>query len=240
MYTIRINDDNTLSSPEKQRIVQKSKLVDNFRFIVNPIYNDYDWTNATVLLEYLTPISKTYKSEFLVLSENKYKEFLQYYLPIDTEFTKEFGDLELQLTFSDIDENLKQHIRKTTPPIKVEISPLAEWSNIIPDEALTALDQRIIMQTAQIKALTELATAFEGEMVDNLKYDEVEETLQLTANGVGIGDKVSIGHVVDKMVDDAINEELEDGLPVVDFGSGSTPVVPDDGTEDEYDNVIEF
>ena len=246
MYVILVNKDNTMNATKKQRIVQKSKLVDDFYFLVEPEYNGHDMTSSTVLLEYLCPVSKKYRTEILTLDKDGYKGYLKYLLPVDTKITAEAGTLELQLSFIYIDSDANgrpvQRVRKTAPTLRVEIAPIAEWSDIIPDEALAPIDQRIIAQSAQIKALAELALAFDGEMVDNLEYNEADETLQLTANGKGIGDKVAIGHAIDKIVDEAFEEELEDGLPVVDFNSGSNPVVPDDNDDkdDEYDNVIEF
>lgn len=213
MYVIKVNDDNTLSAPKKQRIVQRSKLVNDFWFLVNPVYHGHDWANCTVSLEYKTPVSNTYKNEILVLSEERYEEYLKYVLPIDTDFTKEAGSLELQLTllYTDIDADGKeiQEVRKTAPVIKVEVVPISAWSDIIPDSALSALDQRIIKQEAQIRMLADLAGTMSDNMVDDLKYNEEDETLQLQSGGYGVGSKVSV------------RDMLEDGTPVVDLDSTS-------------------
>lgn len=237
-YTILVNNDNSLMTTRKERIMQRSKLVDDLCFLVPKLYNGLDMSEYTVNLEYLLPCSRKYCSEILRLSDDTYTNHLKYLLPFDTKFTAEAGTIEAQLTFLkvDLDEegNDIQRVRKTTT-CKIVITPISAWSDIVPDSALTALDERIIKQDAQIRALAELATAFEGEMVDNLTYDKVEETLQLTANGKGIGDKIPLGHAIDKAIDD----ELEDGLPVIDFNSDSEPILPDDSNEDS-DNVIEF
>ena len=42
MYVILINPDNTLYGSVKQRVVQRSKLVDTLKFVVEPIYNGID------------------------------------------------------------------------------------------------------------------------------------------------------------------------------------------------------
>ena len=47
MYTILVNNDNTLYGSQKERIMQRSKLVNTLRFIVEPIYNDIDMTTAS-------------------------------------------------------------------------------------------------------------------------------------------------------------------------------------------------
>ena len=238
-YTILVNNDNSLMTTRKERIMQRSKLVDDLCFLVPKLYNGLDMSEYTVNLEYLLPCSRKYCSEILRLSDEAYTNHLKYLLPFDTKFTTEAGAIEAQLTFLkvDLDEegNDVQRVRKTTT-CKIMITPISAWSDIIPDSALTALDERIIKQDAQIRALAELATAFEGEMIDNLVYDEIDETLQLSANGVGVGDKVSISRAIDK----AIDNELEDGLPVVDFNSEHDPILPDDPNEDSDNNVIEF
>lgn len=231
MYVIKVNSDNTITAPVKQRIIQRSKLVDDMIFLVEPIYNGHDMSDCTVLLEYLKPVSKSYKTEILVKSEENYEEYLRYILPIDTEFTKEAGSLELQLSFIyadiDADGNAIQKVRKTSPALKVEIVPISAWSDIIPDEALSAIDQRIIKQDAQIRALGELGIAMADSKADNIKYNESENSLQLLSGDKEIGDKVTIK-------DSGISE---DGVPVVDFGSLSggtnTPSENDD-------DVVEF
>ena len=233
MYVILVHDDNTLSVPHKQRIVQRSKLVDDFWILTSPIYNGHDMTDCTVLLEYVKPVSNEYKTETLVLSEEKYEEYLKYILPVDTEFTKEAGSLKLQLSFIyidiDADGNQIQRVRKTSPTLKVEIVPIEEWFNVIPDEALSALDQRILKQDAQMKMMADLVGTINDNKADNIKYDEVENSLQLLSGNKEIGDKVTIK-------DSGISE---DGIPVVDFGSLSGDTTPP-SVDEEDDDVVEF
>lgn len=230
MYTILVGNDNSLYCSQKKRIMQREKLFNKLCFLVAPHYNGYDMSQCNVTMRYLLPISKEFKTETLVLSDEKYEEYLKYILPIDSNLTKEWGDIELNLTFvlldTDNDGNIVQHVRKTDNHI-LHITQLADWDSIIPDNALSALDQRIIKQSAQIKALTDLANTFERNNVDNLVYDDKSDTLQLYANGVGIGDKVSV------------KDMMDDGTPVVNLSSNSEdkPNTDDDSTES---NVVEF
>ena len=239
MYTIILNDDNSLYGSHKEKIMQKEKLFNKLCFLVAPHYNGHDMSQCTVTMRYLLPISKEFKTETLVLSEERYKEYLKYILPIDTNLTKEWGEVELNLTFTmvDVDDNgnIVQRVRKTDNHI-LNITQLPNWDSIIPDAALSALDQRILKQDAQIKALKDLANVIDSTKVDNLVYDDANDTLQLTAKGVGVGDKVSV------------KDMLDDGVPVVDFDSedGSNS---DNDSDKEHgngcdcgceDNVIEF
>lgn len=233
MYTILVNSDNTLYGSHKERIMKGSKLVDELVFIVEPTYKGIDMTSASVVLEFVLPISREYKTEYLTLSDEKYNDcFLQYKLPFDTNLTKEAGSIEVQLTFvyADMDTNGKivQRVRKTSSTT-IDIVPIEAWSDLIPDSALSALDQRILMQDAQIRALADLANVLDGNaaIVDDLVYDEKDDTLQLSAKGVGVGSKVSV------------KEMLDDGSPVVDLNSQSEDE-SDDNNDSEENNVVEF
>lgn len=232
MYVILVEQNDELYGSHKERIMEKSKCVDNLVFVVDPIYrNTYDMTNATVMLEYLRPISRKYETEFLTLSDERYNGFLQYKLPFDTNLTAEHGSLELQLTFvyTDLDANGNgiQRVRKTSPTT-IEIIPISAWANIIPDSALNPLDQRLIMMNAQIRAIEEMNQIVADNKADNIKYNEATNELQLLSGDKEIGNKVTLK---------TGEEALEDGVPVVDF---SSVVDEDTPSEDEDDNVVEF
>ena len=243
MYVILVEQDDTLYGSHKERIMQRSKCIDNLIFVVDPIYrNTHDMTNASVMLEYIRPVSRKYETEMLVLSDERYNGFLQYKLPFDTNLTAEAGTIELQLTFAytDLDTNGNgiQRVRKTSSTT-IEIIPISAWSDIIPDSALSALDQRILKQDAQIRALADLANAFDNNQVDNIVYDDVAETIQLSANGVGIGNKISV------------RDMMDEGTPVVDLdsdsGSGDNSNTDDnDGCDcgcqdnENQEDVVEF
>lgn len=320
MYTILVTDENELRVTLKERIMQRSKLVDSFHFLVDPMYkNETDMTEfTTVVMEYILPVSKKYVSETLVLTseentvvvdedidpeidivedseeENKgslnkvvpilYKGKLEYKLKFDTNLTAEPGDIELQLTFiktdiievvedvenvenvgdienvrnarsvrnsipTDGDENLEsdetlddgensddtgntdgnenvntggsnengtgqkvtyktvQYVRKTSP-CKITIVPISAWADLIPDEALTALDRRLAKVDAQIKALADTAVVFTNEKADNIKLDTETSEIYLTANGEPLGDRISI----DELGDVIIEAEEDEGM----------------------------
>lgn len=240
MYTIIVCDDNSLYGSKKERVMQRSKLVDNLVFIVNPIYNGVDMTDASVMLEYILPVSREYKTVLLTLSKERYKDcFLQYKLPFDTDLTSQAGSLELQLTFAYTELNINgvgiQRVRKTSSTI-IEIIPISAWSDIVPDSALSALDERLIKLDAQMRGLNDYMNVLDSNKVDDLVYDDKEETLQLSSKGIGIGNKVSVRDMID------------DGIPVVDLDSNSGDNSSSDqddndgcncGCEDDV-NVVEF
>ncbi len=235
MYVILVNDDDTLYGSHKERIMQRQKLVNNLVIVVDPIYKDINMTDATVMIEYLLPVSKRYETEILTLSDEKYNDcFLQYKLPFDTKLTSEAGEIQIQLTFvkTELDENGKgiQRVRKTSSTV-INVIPITAWSDIIPDNALSSLDERLIKLDAQMRGLNEYMNVLDNNQVDNLVYDDEAETLQLSANGKEIGNKVSV------------RDMLDEGTPVVDIGSNNDdvekPEIPDSSDKDES-NVVEF
>ena len=240
MHYILVNDDNTLFTSQKERIMQRSKLVDTLVFLVNPMYQEQNMSNATVLMEYLLPVSKKYGTKILRKSDETRQEYFQYMLPendeIDTELTSEPGKIELQLTFIyvdlDVNGNPIQRVRKTSATT-LTVVPISNWSDIIPDSALSVIDQRIIKTDAQIRALDAYIETIGNNMVDNLAYNEDEESLYLLSGDKIVGNKVSV------------RDMLDDGIPVVDMDS--VPGNSGSNSDNECgcgcdcgDNVVEF
>ena len=193
MYTVLINNDNSLQTTVRERIMQRSKLVDTLHFLVEPNYKEQDMSDFTVTMEYILPVSREYRTENLVKSDALYKDMLEYKLPFDTALTKEAGDVQVQLTFTrvvmDADGKATQYVRKTSAE-SIVIVPVSAWSDVIADSALTALDQRLIQMEAIANSLDEMAQNLFETKADNLVYDNRQ--LQLTAAGERIGDAVTI------------------------------------------------
>lgn len=238
-YIFLLENDNEIIASHREVLMQRSKLVDEVWFLVNPTYKtcENDMSIFSVMLEYILPVSKSYHSLELVKAEEGYKEYLKYVVPLDTNLSSEAGDIQLQLSFIyvGLDANGKgvQKVRKTKPT-KLHITPIAAWGDIIPDSALSAIDQRIVITQAQIKELGYYAEVLSENQVDNLVYDDRAETLQLMANGKSIGNKVSV------------RDMMDEGIPVIDLDSnsgGSSDEDHNDGCDcgcDCGDNVVEF
>lgn len=198
MYTVLLREDNQLITSVRERVIQRSKLVDNLHFLVEPTYKGVDMSGFTTLLEYLTPVSREYCTEILVKSDELYKGMLQFKLPFDTKLTKEAGKIEIQLTFLkvEMDEvgNTIQRVRKTSPTT-ITIIPVAAWSNVVADSSLTAIDQRLIMAEAMINAANDTLAVLDITKADSMIYNQETNVLQLTASGQPIGDSIKIGSV---------------------------------------------
>ena len=193
MYTFLINADNSITASLTERIMQRSKLVDSLHFLADTIYSGVDMTEYTVLLEYKLPVSKSYKTEILKKSTELYKNKLEYKLPFDTNLTSEAGDIEFWLTFSDVEITAEgetiQHVRKVGPGV-VHIIPISNWADVVPDEALSSLDQRLIELIALNKSMYDQLNINLDGKADNIKYQN--NILQLTSNGKEIGNAVEI------------------------------------------------
>lgn len=191
MYTILLNESNELTTSVRERIMQRSKLVDSLHFLVDPIYKGIDMNTFTAVMEYVTPVSREYRTEYLVKSNELYKNKIEYKLPFDTDLTREAGKIEVQLTFTKVEMNfdgtVKQYVRKTSPTT-ITIIPCSAWSNVIADDALTALDQRLLMVDAMINAANDMNNYLSETKADNIIVDKETNTIQLTANGNPIGD----------------------------------------------------
>lgn len=226
MYTILLNNDHELITTKRERIMQRSSMVNKLHFLIPPTYEDLDMTNTTVCMEYLTP-GREYNPEVLVRSEELYKDHLEYKLPLTTKLTREAGDLEIQLTFTavdmDADGKVVQIVRKTSPTI-IKIIPIAAWSDVIPDATLTALDQRMIKLDMMQQQLFDINVALADSMPDDLIKENGK--VYLSQNGQVMPNTVGVE------MDDC---NCEDGIPAVDFS-----IVEPEEPDGAVDNVVEF
>jgi hypothetical protein len=209
MYTLLLNNDNSFTCTSRQVLMQHSNLVDTLHILVPYLYNTIDMRGFTCTMEYLKPISKKYVTETLIPEEELYKtDYIEYKLPVNSKLSDEDGNIEIQLTFTkvelDEDGNKKQYVRHTLSTI-VSITPITNWSDLIPDDALTALDNRILAIDGQIKALNELQGDINTRIPDDLSL--TDDLLQLSVNGDTIGNGVQI--LV--MEEDHVQADADDG-----------------------------
>jgi hypothetical protein len=171
VYTILVDENHSLVITKKEKIMQRSQGVNSLLFLIKEEINGLNINDCTVLLEYWTPISKEYDS-LILNQEGTYGDYLQFIVPFNLSFTKEHGNLQVQLSFIyvDLDENGNsiQKVKKTTVA-DIKITPIAAWSNMMPDSNFTAIDQRIIMTSAQIKALEALGESLVNNGACNIE-----------------------------------------------------------------------
>lgn len=233
MYIILVTDNHELIATNRERIMQRSNLVNNMCFLVPQTYDNLDMSKATICLEYLTPVGHEYKSEILTVSDELYQNHLQYTLPFNTALTKEPGDVELQLTFTfvEMDEDgvVSQYVRKTSTT-KVTIVPIAAWSDVIPDSALTALDQRLIKTDLMIQQLADINEAIAEDIPEDLVVDNGKLYLaDSEGNKKGNGADIVLPRIPDN------SDGANDGLIEIEDDE-----LKDDSTSDENGNFSEL
>lgn len=185
-YTILVNNDNTAIATAKSRIMQRTKNVDNLKIIIPKIYDGQDFSEYKVLMEYKLPISHEVKLEELVLADANYEtDYMLFQLPLLTDFTKENGDVELQLSIIGLtmDElgNTKEIARKILP-FKIPVIPIADWFTV-PDSELDVLTQYYLAAQQQINALNDLIGTVNQRKADSIKLDVVNGLICLDGDG---------------------------------------------------------
>jgi hypothetical protein len=210
MYTILINNDNTLTKSIETRIMHRSNMVDKIHFLCEPKYNEYDMSEFTVALEYKTPISATYRVEVLSPSEELYKERLEYMLPVDTNITSEVGDIELKFKFTNIemqpDGSVIERVRETDTTT-ITVLPVSKWDEYISNSDLGSLAEILLNIQAQSIKQADLAEQLNASKADDLAVDVENNKLYATSNGKIIGTGVNLDDL-----GDALAEATDDGL----------------------------
>ena len=174
MYTILVQDDNTIHASKRKRIMQGSKNIDNLRFLVKPSYNEIDMTELSAVLTYILPISKERKTLTLTRSEELYKDRLEYKILLNDDenfITSEIGDIKLWLTFKKDDE-----VVRYTTSTYISIYKREEDENASPET-------------------TSIPT------VDNIYLDRDTSSIYLTSNGETVGSAISINALSNAIVD---------------------------------------
>ena len=205
MYTILVNDDNSLTTSVKQRIMHRSTMVDNLRFLVNPTYNGHDMSVFTCTLEYVLPISKEYTPETLILSQELYKDKLEYTLPLDTKLTSEPGSISLKLTFTNLemDETGKiiERVRKTES-VTIEIIAVEKWSDYIPSANLDPIVEMLLIAQREREAIRDYAEQLHTSKLDDIVLDTETNEIYGVANGQRSGEGFSLIDLGDEIAEE--------------------------------------
>lgn len=190
MYTILMDDDKTLTQTIAQKIYQRENLVDTFHFLFPETYNALDLSKCTAVIKYVTPDNVPH-AEHLVKSEKLYKGKLEYFLPVDTGFTKCAGNIHLRISFIFIDYEKKQQKVLHTSETVIPVLPLNDYYNFVPEESLEFVDKMFASFDSKIKEMESIAETYDKEKADNIiKKDD--NKIQLTSHGELIGNEITI------------------------------------------------
>lgn len=188
MYTILITDNNDLIATEKSEITQFSNLVNNIKFLCSPNYYNEDMSSYdTVILEYITPLTKSYRREALVLSNERYKDYLQYILPLDSKITAEYGYVEMQITFKKTDissetKSIENKIRKTKL-YRLKIEAVENWNNYtfdVSENSINSTTSDVINDQNISNDSTYSSQKIEDNFIDNTELDKAfDENIEI-------------------------------------------------------------
>lgn len=204
MYTVKINDDNTVSIVAKQRIVQMSKLVDELYFIVPKKYNEYEMKDFEFWMQYKVVGAHEFNLEQLKLVDENYKnDYLRYTTDFDTNLTKDDGTIEIQLKFinqeMDTEGGTTQRIRNIEK-FSINVTPVEKWF-VAPDSALDTLTQLLLANRQNVQALKDIAEALYNTKADDLVIDRIAKKLKVSANGVAVGEGVNLADLGDEVAE---------------------------------------
>ncbi len=190
MYVIKMEKDKSLLTTIPATILQGESAADAITILLPQRYGEIMMADCTVLVRYILP-SGAGKSDELSPSPVPYNnELLQYHFPVDSELTAQSGKIELWLTALDFDDRV---VFKTGSAF-VPVQPSKNIIDYLPPEELNQLDR--LAQQVELLSKTK---------ADNIEYNPVEKTLQLSAGGTSIGD------IID-------TEDIADDSTVIEFG----------------------
>lgn len=211
MYVIKMEADKSLTTTIAASLYQNEVNVDTMLFLVPSAYNGNLLSDFTVRLDYILP-DKTGISEALVMEKEQYKGYLQYKLPLNSKFTSLCGEVELWLSFLDLIGGAVLKSGSAYVAVK-------ERKNIT--ELYSEQKREIVDQLSLDMAALKRCKA------DNLIFDGERKCLQLSADGVPIGDGVAA-----MVITDGADE-------IIHFGDGDA-VVSDRSQYPPTEDIIEF
>ncbi len=225
MYTLKINEDNTVTTTVKEKLVERSNYVDNIQIVTSKLYREQiDMTDCTVYMRYVLPVTNKIKITQLTLNDANYEtDYLQYVIPADAYITAEAGDIEVSFTFlklvSNEDDSTTSYVRKTQSGV-IHISPLAAFAKFEPHEMLDEVDQRLIQMIALEKDMLALSEATYNGMVQDIHInDETRKAVLIDREGNDTGEGIEISNLSTYVAEDLVGKDpdgTQDGVTNID------------------------
>ena len=177
MYTILVNDDNTLQTSIRKRILQGTSNIDYLHILVAPTYGDINISELTVILTYILPESKTRNTITLTPSEELYKDRIEYKLVFNEHLTSEVGDIKCWISF----KNDEAVLRKTSMGV-ITILPVEQSENEKNIPTTTSIDNIYLD-----KETNELYLTSNGMAVgDKISLNDLGDTIVETTSNEGL------------------------------------------------------
>ena len=221
MYTLKINDDNTVTTTVKETLVERSNYVDKIQIVTSKLYREQiDMSDATLYMKYKLPVSNKIKMTQLTANDLEYEtNYIQYLIPVDAALTAEAGDIEVSFSFLKLvandDGTYTSYIRKTTSGV-IHITPLVQFDKYEPSELFTEIDQRLLVMEGMIKDLdAQNKAAYEG-MVKDIRLNTEDRKITLTdRNGDDTGEGIIVKDLSAMVAEDMTGKDpdgTQDGV----------------------------
>ena len=217
MYTLKISDDNTVTTTVKETLIERSNYVDRIQIVTNKLYREQiDMSDTTVYMKYKLPVSNKIKMTQLTVNNLEYEtNYIQYLIPVDAGLTAEAGDIEVSFTFLKLvandDGTYTSYIRKTTSGV-IHITPLTQFDKYEHSEMFTEIDQRLLAIEGYIKDLDALNKATYENAVKDIRLDTEKRKVTLTNNdGEDTGKGIAMTDL-SKMVSEDLTGKDPDGV----------------------------
>ncbi len=187
-----MQSDKSLVTTVHTPLHQRETNVDTIRFLVPPTYEDFNLSEFTAVVKYVTPDSQSH-CEQIYLEELPYKEYLDYRLGVDTDITAIAGKIELHLTFLKVyqDENgeSKEHVLHSGT-LFITIEPVKELI-FVPDKSLEAIDQVLLTMDDKMNQLNSIAEKLNAQKADDIEI--IDGKIWLVTTDSETGEKTPIG-----------------------------------------------
>lgn len=184
--------DKELVATVKTSIFEKEANTDTLRFLIPPYYGDIDLSKSTVLVKYVTPDRKN-RAEQLIPTSKLYKGYLDYRLNVDTDITSLPGDVDMRLSFIQVDKAEGSGLQTEvlhSGNIVITVDPLKNLYGFNCDESLEVIDRMVGQVNSKIEALNNIATSLDKEKADDIEM--VGDEIWAMSNGEKIGDPIKV------------------------------------------------
>lgn len=202
MYVIKMGNEKELITTVRSTIYQNERRADTLVFLIPRMYENIDFADCTLKMYYVTP-SGNIRSETLEMEPEPYnEEYYRYHLRLNTRFTSSTGEIRLWLNGTSVDRQTVLESGETIISVKMRNS--TEGGESIPEEELSHFEEL----DAKIATL-------QASKADGFIYDNNLRKLQLTANGINIGNAVIVpadGYIGDDSGGDAVWGDMEDSV----------------------------
>lgn len=187
-----MQSDKSLIATQRTILHQRETNVDTIRFLIPPMYEDFNIADFTAVVKYVTPDNQAH-CEQIYLEELPYKNYLDYRLGIDTDITAMAGKTELHLTFlkvyQDEDGISKEHVLHSGNTY-IEVNPVKELI-FVPDKSLEVIDQIILTMDDKINQLNSIAETLKKQKADDIEI--IDGEIWLVSTNPETGEKIPIG-----------------------------------------------